>query len=84
MDCDNTTFSRQCEWPVLRNDIRAHIKVCKICHKNKKQKSKYGILNTKKVEATPWDESLVDIIGPYKIIKKGHDNPLILKALTVI
>ena len=34
--------------------------------------------------AIPWDRLLVYLIGPYKIRKDGHDDPLILKALTMI
>ena len=53
-------------------------------HKNKKQNLKYGILSSKEVEAIPCDRLLVDIIRPYKISIEGHDDPLILKALTII
>ena len=35
-------------------------------------------------EAIPWDISLIDLIGSYKIRREGHDYPLILKALTMI
>ena len=34
-------------------------------------------------EETPWTELCVDLIGPYKIRRKGKE-PLILKALTMI
>ena len=34
-------------------------------------------------EETPWNKLCVDLIGPYKIRRKGKE-PLILKALTVI
>ena len=36
------------------------------------------------MEAIPWDILSVDIIGPYKIRREGHNEPLILKALTMI
>ena len=41
-------------------------------------------LPTKEVEALPWDILLVDIIVPYKIRIEFHDDPLILKSLTII
>ena len=45
---------------------------------------KYGKLPAKEAEAIPWDRLSVDLIGPYKIRREGHDKPLILKALTRI
>ena len=36
-------------------------------------------LPVKEVESIPWSRLLVDLIGPYKIRREGHDNPLILK-----
>ena len=35
------------------------------------------------MEETPWNKLCVDLIGPYKIRRKGKD-PLILKAVTMI
>ena len=32
----------------------------------------------------PWDRLLVDLIGQYKIIRGGHNGPLILKDITII
>ena len=36
------------------------------------------------MEAIPWDWFLVYLIVPYKIIREGPDEPLIIKALTMI
>ena len=55
------------------------IKVCNTCKRNNKRNFKYGKLIAKKAEAIPQDRLLVYIIGLYKIIIEGHDNPLILK-----
>ena len=63
---------------------RAHIKVCKTCQRNKKQNLKYGKLTTKKLEAIPWNILSVHIIGPYKFRLECHDNPFLLKVLTMI
>ena len=68
----------------MRYDIRTHIKVCTNCQKNKKQKFKYVKLPTKEAEAIPRDRLLVGLIGTYIIIREVHDDPLILKALTMI
>ena len=35
------------------------------------------------MEDLPWVRFLVDLIRPYKIIREGHDDPLILKYLTM-
>ena len=56
----------------------------RLVRKNKKQNLKYGKLPAKEAEAIPWERLLVDLIIPYKIRIGGHDNLLILKALTMI
>ena len=48
-----------------------------------KGQQKYGKLPAKITEETPWNKLCVDLIGPYKICKKGKE-PLILKAITMI
>ena len=35
------------------------------------------------MKAVLWDIYLVDIISPYKPRREGHDDPLILKSLTM-
>ena len=42
---------------------------------------KCGKLPAKLEEETPWNKLCVDLIGPYKMCRKG---PLILKAVTMI
>ena len=44
---------------------------------------KYGKLPAKLAEETPWNKICVDIIGPYKICRKGRYN-LIKKYVTMI
>ena len=48
-----------------------------------KQNIKYINLSTKEAEAIPWEKVLVDIIRPYKIRRKVHEDPLILKSVTM-
>ena len=57
---------------------------CNTCHKNKKQNLKYEEIPTKYLEAIPWDRLLVDLIGPYIVRREGHEDPIILKSLTMI
>ena len=47
--------------------------------RNKKQNFIYRKLFPKKAEAIQWDRLSVDLIGPYKIRREGHDDPLIPK-----
>ena len=44
---------------------------------------KYGKLPAKSAEETPWNKLCVDLIGPYRILRKGKE-PLILKSVTMI
>ena len=79
-----STFTQHYQLPNLRDDIRTHFKVCKTFHKNWKQNLKYGKLTTKKAESISWDRLLVNLIGPYKIIRKGNDEPLMIEELTMV
>ena len=58
------TISWHYYWPQLSDNIRTHIKVCKTCHKNKKQNFKYGKLPAKEADTIPWEILSVDLIGP--------------------
>ena len=84
MERTEATLCQHYYWPESRDTIRAHIKKCTTCQKNKKINKKYGYLPAKEAEAIPWDRLSVDLIGPYKIKREGHDEPLVLKALTMI
>ena len=64
--------------------MRNHTKVCKTCHKNKKQNLKYGKLTANYMEAIPWYILSVDLIDTYKTRGEVHDKPFILKYLTII
>ena len=44
---------------------------------------KLGKLTAKLVEEPPWNILFVDLIGPYKIHKKGKE-PIILKVVIII
>ncbi len=58
-------------------------KKCSICQKAKITNQKYGKLPPKEAESNPWDTLCVDLIGPYKIKRKGKKD-LVLWCLTMI
>ena len=83
-ECTEADISQHYYWRNLRDYILTLIKVCKSCQKIKKQNFKYGKLPNKEAEASPWDRISIDLISPYKIRRGGHENPFIIKALTVL
>jgi hypothetical protein len=48
-----------------------------------KTKKKYGLLPPKEAKTTPQDKLCVDLIGPYKIRRKG-EKELICRCVTMI
>ena len=77
------TIGQHFWWPQMRDQIREMIRSCDICQRTKKKNIKYRKLPPKKAESTPWDLMCVDLIGPYKIRRKGK-NDLVLKVVTII
>ena len=63
--------------------MRQHVKTCPICQKNKRKNKSYGHLPPKEAETEPWDKLCIDLIGPYKIRRKGQPD-LECKACTFI
>jgi len=70
-------------WPKMRDQITKYVQACPTCQKNKRQVKKYGWLPPKEAEAIPWDKMCIDLIGPYKIRRKGKKD-LICKCVTMI
>ena len=58
-------------------------KSCPLCQKTKRRQKKYGWLPPKIAEAQPWNRLCVDLIGPYKIRRKGKKD-IIFKCVTMI
>ena len=56
---------------------------CDACQRTKFSTKKYSKLPAKMAEETPWNKLCVDLIGPYKIRRKGKE-PLILKSVTIV
>ena len=77
------TIGQHLWWPKMREQIRDLVRRCDICQRTKRKPLKYGLLPPKQAEAKPWDVLCVDLIGPYKIKRKGKED-LVLKAVTMI
>ena len=71
-------------WPKMRDQITKYVQACPTCQKNKRQVKKYGWLPPKEAEAIPWDKMCIDLIGPYKIRRKGRSKDLVCKCVTMI
>ena len=67
----------------MRDEITNYVKSCPTCQKNKRKVKKYGHLPPKEAEVIPWDKMCIDLIGPYKIRRKGQPD-LICKCVTMI
>ena len=69
--------------PGIRKAVRKKVTKYDVCQRTKRSTKKYGALPAKLAEETPWNKLYVDIIGPYKIRRKGKE-PLILKSVTMV
>jgi hypothetical protein len=58
----------------MQTHITNYVQICPLCQRNKRRQKKYGLLPPKLAEATPWDTLCVDLIGPYKIRRKGTED----------
>lgn len=77
------SISQHLFWPKMRDQITSHVHACPTCQKNKRHTKKFGWLPPKEAEITPWDKICIDLIGPYKIRRKGKKD-LICKCVTMI
>ena len=77
------TIGQHLWWPKMRAHITNYVKICPLCQRNKRRQKKYGLLPPKEAESTPWDKLCVDLIGPYKIQRKGQED-LICRCVTMI
>ena len=77
------TIAQHLWWPKMRDHITSVVATCSSCQLNKKRNKKFGHLPEKVAEAQPWDKLCVDLIGPYKIRRKGQPD-LICRAVTMI
>ena len=77
------TIGQHLWWPKMRSHITNYVKICPLCQRNKRRQKKYGLLPPKDAEAIPWDKLCIDLIGPYKIRRKGKKD-LICRCVTMI
>ena len=77
------TIRQHFHWKGLRDMVHKTCKKCSTCQKAKINNQKYGKLPSKEAKTNPWDTLCVDLIGPYKIRRKGKKD-LILWCLTMI
>ena len=59
------------------------MRACPICQLNKHKHKTYGHFPPKEAEAVIWDKMCIDLIGPYKIHRKGQPD-LECKCVTMI
>jgi hypothetical protein len=77
------TTRQHFDWKGLQNMVIKTCKKCTNCQLAKPTAQKYGKLPAKIAEENPWDTLCVDLIGPYKIERKGKKD-LKLWCLTMI
>ena len=77
------SISQHLWWPKLRAHVTNYVKSCPTCQRNKRKVKKYGWLPPKEAEAIPWDKLCIDLIGPYRIRRKGQPD-LICRCVTMI
>jgi hypothetical protein len=70
-------------WPKMCSQITRYVQICPTCQRNKRKVKKYGWLPPKEAETKPSDKMCIDLIGPYKIRRKGKKD-LICKCVTMI
>ena len=76
------TISTHFYHPNLRPCIEHVVHDCTICQRYKLSGPGYGHLPPCDAQLAPWDEVVVDLIGPWKLHVHGQD--LIFNALTCI
>ncbi len=77
------TLRQHFAWKGLRKTVHDTCTRCPTCQKAKVTNQKYGKLPPKEAEIHPWDALCVDLIGPYKIVRKQKED-LKLWCLTMI
>lgn len=77
------TIAQHLTWKGLRKTVESVCAKCDLCQRTKRTKKSYGHLPPKEAEIVPWYTLCVDMIGPYKISRKGKKD-LQLWAVTMI
>ena len=58
-------------WQSLSQHVKEACKKCHTCQITKQATAKYGHLSVKENNSKLWETLCVDLIGPYKIPRKG-------------
>ena len=61
-------------WSGMREQINKYVRACPTCQLNKCKHKTYRHLPPKEAEAVIWDKMCIDLIGPYKIYRKGQPD----------
>jgi transposase InsO family protein len=77
------TIAQHFTWPKMRADVHKECTTCATCQLTKRTKKKYGHLPEKRAESLPWYVLCIDMIGPYRIARKGKKD-LTLWCVTMI
>ena len=84
MDHTEATIGQYYYWPNLKGKFWTQINVCKNYQKNKKQNKNMFIYPQRGQIPPPRTDLSVQSIDSYKIRRQGQDDPIIIKALTMI
>ena len=68
------TIQQHYYWNSKRDNIRNAVKKCHTCKTTKRSSSNFGHIPLKENKGQPWDILCVDLIGLYKIHRKGLDK----------
>src|SRR5687768_8572378 len=83
MNRTEETIYQHLWWPAMREQITAYVQACPTCQKNKWKHKKYGHLPAKEAEEQILDKMCINLIGSYKIRRKGQPD-LECKCVTMI
>jgi len=68
----------------MQDNIKKHIAKCDSCQHSKKQWKCYRYLPMKEAEYKTWEKLCVDLIGEYRIKRKGKNKSLNLKVAMIL
>ena len=78
LDITEATIFQHLYWLGIGKTFREEFTKCDVCQRTKRSTTKCGKLPEKLAEEITWNKLCVDLIGPYKIRRKGRE-PLMSK-----
>ena len=73
LDLTEAMICQHLYWPGIREAVQKEVSRCNVCQHTKGSKQN-GKLPAKMAESTPWNKLCVDLIGTYKIRRKGKEH----------